>query len=164
MISNDGITEILKQQWWEALAAQGADVQPLECISSSVAHGVSVEGLQQLDNDLRFVPGLGVVCLRVCEMPPGTWHIAGELFDRLESLKKEAAIVWWMVLLVARISGEGAQGYILNDLEAQPIKSAPQLDDAGLLIQERRHLDSTRMILSIEKLANILVRRRNAES
>jgi len=160
---NHDKTETLKQQWWESLRTRGASVEQLDRISPSVAHGISAADLQyldQLDCDIRFIPGLGLVDLRICDTPPGLWHIPRDVLDRLESLKKETATAWWIVLLVARLSGEGAQGYIINDLGSQPFKNTPCADGAELQIQERRHLDSTRMVLSIEKLASILMRRR----
>ncbi len=162
MLNHDK-TETLKRLWWESLSAQGADIEQLDCISPSVAHGIPAKDLQylhQLDSDLRFIPGLGLVCLRVCDTPPGLWHISADVLTCLETLKEQTVTAWWIILLVARVSGEGAQGYIVNDLLSQPFKSTPQVDDNDCQIQERRHLDSTRMILSIEKLASLLMRRR----
>ncbi|HFD92268.1 MAG TPA: hypothetical protein ENJ22_03170 [Gammaproteobacteria bacterium] len=150
-MSGDNKTEILKRQWWEALEGQGAEVTwPDE------AGEAALEEMLKLDGDLRYVPGLGLVCLRVSETPPGAWSVPDALLDRLAS--SESA--WWLVLLVGRLSGEGAQGYILGDLSSPPVKNPPQSEGGVVSIQERRHLDSTRMILSIEKLAAILMRHR----
>ncbi len=152
-------TEGLKRLWWEALEEQGGHVQGLEAIQG--------EGLRQvlsMDDDLRHVPGLGLVCLRVCEAPPGAWTIADTLLEQLSSLQEETGAAWWLVLLVPRVSGEGAQGYILGDLSSPPVKNPPQSGGGELLIKERRHLDSTRMILSIEKLATILMRNSKAQA
>lgn len=148
-MTRENKADSLKQQWWAALEAQGA---PAPGLDAAPAAGLPVDG------DFRLIPGLGLVCLRVCETPPGEWAIARHVLEGLETLKGETGTAWWLVLLVARVSGEGAQGYILNGLASPPIKNPPRWEEDVLTIRERRHLDSTRMILSIEKLAAILMR------
>ncbi len=152
-MAGDGRVELLKRQWWEALQGLGAEVT-----GPGAAGDASLATVLEMDGDLRYIRGLGMVCVRVSETPPGDWTVPGGLVERLDALRAGNGTAWWLVLLVARLSGEGAQGYILSDLSSPPIKNPPPSEGARISIRERRHLDSTRMILSIEKLAAILMR------
>ena len=63
-------------------------------------------------------------------------------------------------LLIERRDGRGANGYILEDFSSTPVKREIEEVDGQLVIREKRHLDSLRLILSTEKQADLLLRRR----
>jgi hypothetical protein len=104
--------------------------------------------------------GLGYVWIDVSLDFPGKWKLpldsVGVFRQRAE---KENQAVFY-ALLIERRDGRGANGYILTDFESTPVKRPIAAEDGQIVIEEKRHLDSLRLILSTEKQADLLLRKR----
>jgi len=108
-----------------------------------------------------FIDGLGYVVVAVSIEFPGYW-----LLDKacVENIQRHAASEnqsVWYALLIERRDGRGANGYILSEFASSPVKRPIEADGEQLIIREKRHLDSLRLILSTEKQAELLLRKRS---
>ena len=108
-----------------------------------------------------LVAGLGHVMIVATDANPGQWSLAGADVQRLQQLAADDGVPCWFVLLISRRDGRGANGYVLKDLVSSPLKRPLELDGETYDVREKRHLDSLRLLLSTEKIADVLLRQRH---
>ena len=137
----------LLQQYLTALQERGAELQ-------------GIDGPGSDDQPLYRISGLGYLLVSVTREFPGLWRIDRNLADELRRRADEEGVKACFALLIERRDGRGANGYILEDFSSTPVKREIEEVDGQLVIREKRHLDSLRLILSTEKQADLLLRRR----
>jgi hypothetical protein len=120
-----------------------------------------VDALGDAQQTVVFIDDLGYVVIAISVDFPGCWQLEQARIDAVcrQAAAEERTV--WYALLLQRRDGRGANGYILSDLESSPVKRAIEAEDGQLLIREKRHLDSLRLILSTEKQAELLLRKRS---
>jgi|GEM_PF-6653453 len=137
----------LLQQYLTALRDRGAEMH-------------RIDGLGSDDQPLFRIKGLGYLLVSMTQEFPGLWQIDQTLVDEVQQRADEEGVNAWFPLLIARRDGRGANGYILADFSSTPVKRDIEAVDGRLVIREKRHLDSLRLILSTEKQAELLMRKR----
>lgn len=108
------------------------------------------------------VAGLGVVMVTATDMSPGQWSLAATDVQRVQQLAGERHEPCWFVFLIVRRDGRGANGYVVTDFDSPPVKRPFELNDDGYHIREKRNFDSLRLLLSTEKVADVLLRNKQA--
>ena len=106
------------------------------------------------------VAGLGLVMIVATEANPGQWLLAAADVQRLQQRAATDGTPCWYVFLISRRDGRGANGYVVRDLAGSPLKRTLEPDGDDYDIREKRHLDSLRLLLSTEKIADVLLRHR----
>lgn len=122
-----------------------------------------LELIADLGNDeqpVYRIIGLGYLLVTVSQETPGLWRLDQRLVAQLQQRASDEGLGSWFSLLIARRDGRGANGYILSDFESTPVKRELECDEGQLVIREKRHLDSLRLILSTDKQADLLLRKR----
>lgn len=119
------------------------------------------EGLTDESQTVFFIAGLGYVLVAVSLEIPGAWQLDRNRIEAVnEHARNEEATVYY-ALLIKRRDGRGANGYLLTDLVSSPFKRPLEMAAREVLIQEKRHLDSLRLILSTDKQVDLLLRKRS---
>lgn len=122
-----------------------------------------LERVVDLGNDAQPVyriTGLGYLLVSLSQDVPGLWKLDQALISQMQQRASSDALACWFSLLIERRDGRGANGYILSNLESTPIKRELDSEDGQWVIREKRHLDSLRLILSTDKQADLLLRKR----
>lgn len=122
--------------------------------------GAALETIAQQQTKVFKLEGLGWLMLTATDSVPGSWQLDQALVEQLQQQAAQQDQPLWIVLLIVRRDGRGANGYILPDLAASPLKRPLVAENGSYQILEKRHLDSLRLILSTEKLATLLLRQR----
>ena len=91
---------------------------------------------------------------------PGNWQLDRERVDAVSQRARAEGQAVFYALMIQRRDGRGANGYILTDFASSPFKRPLEPEGEQWIIQEKRHLDSLRLILSTEKQAELLLRKR----
>ena len=107
------------------------------------------------------ITGLGYVLIAATDAAPGEWQLAEADVQRFQQLAEADEVPGWFVLLISRRDGRGANGYLLSDLDSAPVKRPFDCEDETYHVREKRHLDSLRLLLSTEKIADVLLRNRH---
>ena len=126
-------------------------------------HGAGIDRVADLGSDEQPVfrlTGLGYLMVAITLEFPGLWQLDQTLVNSLQQRATDEGVTAWFALLIARRDGRGANGYILSDFSSTPVKRDIDVEDGQLVIREKRHLDSLRLILSTDKQAELLLRKR----
>ena len=107
------------------------------------------------------ITGLGYVLIAATDTAPGEWRLPEADVQRFQQLAEGDDVAGWFVLLISRRDGRGANGYLLPDLDSAPVKRPFDREDDCYHVREKRHLDSLRLLLSTEKIADVLLRNRH---
>lgn len=75
-------------------------------------------------------------------------------------LQKDFHINHYFVLLIGRKDKYIANGYIASDFNARPFSAHPGIEATKFTINEKQHLDPDERLLSVSKIANILLGKR----
>jgi len=139
--------QALLQQYRTALEDRGAEMSRVEELGSD-------------EQPVFMIAGLGYLLVTVSLDFPGLWQLDQNLVDSVQQRAGDEAVSSWFALLIERQDGRGANGYILADFTSTPVKREIDHEDGQLVIREKRHLDSLRLILSTDKQADLLLRKR----
>jgi hypothetical protein len=143
----DASREALLRQYLTALQERGAELHRVDDLGS--------------DEPFVFqIAGLGYVLVSISLDFPGLWRLDQTLISLVQQRASDDGVAAWFALLIARRDGRGANGYILSGFSSTPVKREIEHDGEQLLIREKRHLDSLRLILSTDKQADLLLRKR----
>jgi len=141
------VRDELLQSYLDALRQRG--VEP-----------VTVEALSDETQCVVFIDGLGYVLIVISLDTPGYWQLQRINVDAVNQRARSEGQSVFYALLIERRDGRGANGYILTDFDASPLKRPLEMEGDQVDIQEKRNLDSLRLILSTEKQAELLLRKR----
>jgi hypothetical protein len=92
--------------------------------------------------------------------PPGWWNILKTVKQDLDIIQRELGVVRFFILLIGRKDRFIADGYIITDFDKPPLVRGPGVEQTKYTINERQHLESSRKILSIERLVAALLARK----
>ena len=110
--------------------------------------------LGRAGREVYSVSGIGLIHIRVRSEPPGWWNILKTVknhFDLLSPLFK-----CYYILLIGRTDQHIADGYIVTDLDQPPFLRQPGDETTKYTVNERQHLDLSKCLLSIDKVARTL--------
>ena len=153
----------------------------LDALRERGAEPVAVEALSDDRQSVVFIAGLGYLLIAISLDFPGCWQLDRERVDAVNHKGRSVLRVFplmfypgtplyhraraegqnvFYALMIERRDGRGANGYILSDFTSSPFKRPLETEGDQLIIQEKRHLDSLRLILSTEKQVELLLRKR----
>jgi len=135
------------QQYLAALQARDAVLERIDKLGSD-------------EQPVLRIAGLGYLLVMVTADLPGLWSVDQALVTAVQQQASNEGVSSWFALLITRRDGRGANGYILSDFSSSPIKRDVEHEGDRLVIREKRHLDSLRLILSTDKQADLLLRQR----
>jgi len=104
-----------------------------------------------------LVRGVGLINVHVRSEPPGWWNILKTVKEDLDFLRKHLRVERLFVLLVGRNDRFVADGYIATEFDEPPFLRHPGIETKKYSINEKSHLDASKKILSVEKLAKGLL-------
>jgi hypothetical protein len=122
---------------------------------------IVIEAMNDETQTLILIESLGYVLIAVSRETPGYWQLDRDTVDAVSQRARNEEQAVFYALLIERRDGRGANGYILSDFSSSPLKRPPEIEADQVIIQEKRHLDSLRLILSTEKQAELLLRKRS---
>jgi len=138
----------VKQEFHDLLLQNGAEIDACD-LSKECAVG----------NDVFNVSGLGYVVVLASTENPGSWEFEESFEKALIDLSQGQNV--WYVFLIVRQDGRGANGYIVSEFNQKPVKKSFEVVDGKYTIKEKRNFDSLRLLLSTDKIVNILLRNKN---
>jgi len=138
----------VKQEFHDLLLQNGAEIGACD-LSKECAVG----------DDVFNVNGLGYVVVLASTENPGSWEFEESFVKALIDLSQDQNI--WYVFLIVRQDGRGANGYIVSEFNQKPVKKPFEAVDGIYTIKEKRNFDSLRLLLSTDKIVNILLRNKN---
>jgi len=140
----------VKQEFYDLLSQDGTEIEVFELPENcSVA------------NDAYIVKGLGYVVILASSENPGEWEFEESLESDLNSLCQNHQQKVYYVFLIVRQDGRGANGYIVSDFNDKPVKKPFEVLDGKYRVKEKRNFDSLRLLLSTDKIVNILLRNKS---
>jgi len=139
--------QVLLQQYQAALENRAAELCQIDDLGSDA-------------QPVFMIAGLGYLLVTVSLDSPGLWRLDQTLVNSVQQRASDEGVSCWFALLIERQDGRGANGYILADFSSTPVKRDIEHEDGQLVIREKRHLDSLRLILSTDKQADLLLRKR----
>jgi hypothetical protein len=122
---------------------------------------IVIEAMNDETQTLILIESLGYVLIAVSRETPGYWQLDRDTVDAVSQRARNEEQAVFYALLIERRDGRGANGYILSDFSSSPLKRPLEIEGDQVIIQEKRHLDSLRLILSTEKQVELLLRKRS---
>lgn len=123
-------------------------------------------GLGRAGREVYTVAGVGFINVHIRSEPPGWWSILKTVKEDLAFLSEargdEPRINCYYVLLIGRKDHYVADGYIATDFDKSPFVRLPGKEKTKYTVNEKQHLDSSRVLLSIGKVAKVLIEQRQA--
>jgi hypothetical protein len=152
----------IRDAFLDALRSQGASVESmadLAATSSSTVRKLFL-ALGQAGREAYLVRGVGIINVHVRSEAPGWWSILKTVKRDLDLLAKEFQTKCFYVLLVGRDDQHVADGYIANDFAASPFTRPPGVEKTKYTVNEKQHLDRRKLLLSVGKVAKVLLEAR----
>lgn len=138
------------EEYLQALRDQGARPETVE---------LAVDDMVQCYR----INGRGYVLVTASVTVPGEWWLPVDVVERLRVKAETEQVACRYVFLIVRQDGRGANGYIVDDFDSTPVKRAFDISEGQYHIREKRHFDSLRLLLSTEKVADLLLRNIHAD-
>lgn len=114
-------------------------------------------GLGQAGREIYLVRGVGIINIHIRSERPGWWNILKSVKTDLDSLADELGVKSYYVLLIGRDDHYIANGYIATDFASSPFARAPGIEKTKYSVNEKQHLDQSKLLLSVNKIANTLL-------
>jgi hypothetical protein len=149
----------INQAFLDAVGKLGLSVVTMDKIAAESENDAvrrTFQRLGQADREVYFVRGVGIINLHVRSEPPGWWNVLKTVKDDLDWLRRELKIGCYYVLLVGRRDHFVADGYIAAEFAYPPFKRPPGVEATKYSINERQHLDRSKVFLSVEEVAAAL--------
>jgi hypothetical protein len=108
-----------------------------------------VEGLGRAGRDVYLVRRVGFINVHVRSEPPGWWNILKTVKRDFDFLRTKLGIACYFVLLIGRRDHHIADGYIATDFSFSPFIKHPGIETTKYSINEKQHLDKSKLLLSI---------------
>lgn len=162
-MSRSATTDRIKQTFLGAIGKLGLSVATMDELAAE-SDNDAVRGtfrrLGQADREVYLVRGVGLINLHVRSEPPGWWNVLKSVKGDLDWLKENLNLGCYYVLLVGRSDHFVADGYIASDFNSPPFLRSPGLEATKYSINERQHLDRSKVLLSVGKVAATLAAHR----
>ncbi len=147
----------------EALKSQGGSVATMSDLATDELNSTIRDiflSLGRSGREVYLVRGVGFINLHVRSAPPGWWSILKTVKNDLDILAKEFGSKCFYVLLIGRDDQHVANGYILTDLTNPPLLRQPGVEKTKYTVNEKSHLDASKLLLSVDKVAKLLLQMR----
>ena len=157
----------IRDAFLNALKSEGASVRTMielaEKESDPEFRSIML-ALGRAGREVYLVSGVGFINVHVRSEPPGWWNILKTVKEDLAFLSAkrsdEPGINWYYILLIGRGDHHVADGYIATDFDKPPFTRPPGVEKTKYTINERQHLDSRKLLLSVGKVAKTLLQQR----
>lgn len=162
-------SDSIRDAFLASLRLAGSSVETMASLASATTN-LTVrslfEKLGRADRNVYFVRGLGLINVHVRSQSPGWWNILKTVKDDLDTLHGELGIARFFVLLIGRADRFIADGYIITEFDQPPLIKSPAIEETKYSINEIPNLDLSRKLLSLDKVARVLLAnvRRNNEA
>lgn len=113
--------------------------------------------LGQAGREIYLIRGVGFINVHIRSEPPGWWSILKTVKRDLDILAKEFGTKCFYVLLVGRADQHTANGYIASDFSSSPFVRPPGVEVTKYTVNEKQHLDVRKLLLSVGKVAKVLM-------
>ena len=117
--------------------------------------------LGRAGREFYLVRGVGFINVHIRSEDRGWWGILKTVKKDLEIITSKFGLKCYYVLLVGRADRFVADGYIIKDFSSSPFLKPPGADEAKYTVNERQHLNPSKRLLSLEKVAKTLMALRN---
>jgi hypothetical protein len=150
----------IRDAFLEALKAQGASIETMGDLAADASNS-TIRGLflalGQAGREVYLVRGVGFINVHVRSEPPGWWSILKTVKRDLDVLAIEFGTKCFYVLLVGRNDQHIADGYIATDFSNPPFVRPPGVEETKYTVNEKQHLDARKLLLSVGKVAKVLM-------
>lgn len=150
----------IKEKFLANLKSLGASVKTMEqlALSASDPEVRSVfKRLGQAQRNVYSVHGIGLINVHVRSESPGWWNVLKTVKGDLDTLRKDLGVRSWYVFLTGRNDRFIADGYIATDFDTSPFIRHPGIETTKYTINERQHLNNSKRLRSVEKIAKVLL-------
>ncbi len=148
-------SDAIQEAFLDALRAEGVVVESMGEHSGQTSYRELRDFLRSLGRAGRnvfFVEGVGIIQVHVRSEPPGWWNILKSVKEHLDMLHKH-----YVVFLIGRKDQYIANGYIASDFNGPPFVKHPGIEATKFTINEKQHLDPDARLLSVSKIAKVLL-------
>lgn len=154
----------VRKAFFDALRSQGASVESMADLAAGSNPTIRdlFMALGQAGREVYLVRGVGLINVHIRSEPPGWWSILKTVKRDLDMLAKEFETKCFYVLLVGRDDQHIADGYIVTDFATSPFIRPPGVEETKFTVNEKRHLDPRNLLLSVGKVAKVLMEARGA--
>lgn len=159
-MSRTAQSDTIQETFLNALKAEAAVVETMSELAARISDRELREGLEALGRagrNLFLVKGVGLINVHVRSEPPGWWNILKSVKEELDLLQKELRVNRYFVFLIGRKDQHIADGYIASDFDAAPFIKHPGIEATKFTMNEKQHLDSAERLLSVSKIAKVLL-------
>lgn len=148
----------------DSLRSQGATVETMADLASQATDPTVrqlFDGLGGSGRDVYLVRGVGLINVHVRSESPGWWNILKTVKKDLDILHNQFGVARNFVLLIGRPDRFVADGYIITEFDQPPLVKSPGVEKTKYTINEKPHLELSRKVQSIDKLATALLARKS---
>ena len=157
----------IRDAFLAALKSEGASVLTMIELATDEPdprlHSIML-ALGRAGREVYLVSGVGFINVHIRSEPPGWWNILKTVRKDLAHLsaKRVPRGDCYYVLLIGRDDHHVADGYIVTDFDRPPFTRPPGVEKTKYTINERQHLDSQMLLLSVGNIAKTLLQQRTA--
>jgi len=158
--------EEIRGAFLDAVRAEGLSPEPMVEVAASSSGKIRqlFAALGQAGREVYLIRGAALVNLHIRSEPPGWWNILKTVKRDLDAMAKEFGVNCIYVLLIGRKDRHVADGYIVTGFDKAPFVRAPKGEETKYSINERQHLDTRALLLSVAKVAKVLASHRIAKA
>lgn len=164
-MSRSAKADSIRDAFLHSLKLEGVSVETMADMAAKQSNEMLRNlffGLGRAGREVYLVRGLGFVNVHIRSESPGWWSILKTVKRDLDILAKELKIGCYFVLLVGRNDMYVADGYIVTDFKDPPFLRPPGVEVTKYTVNERSHLDATKRISSVKRVATSLAAMRGA--
>lgn len=158
-MSSSAKADKIRDAFLQSLKSEGVSIETMADLAAKGSDETFRNlflGLGRAGREVYLVRGIGFVNVHIRSEPPGWWNILKTVKTDLDALAKGLKIGCYFVLLVGRNDMYVADGYIVTDFKSPPFLRPPGVQDTKYTVNERQHLDPTKRISSVKRIATSL--------
>lgn len=159
-MSRSSTSDTVRDAFLGVLRAQGATVESMSGLAATESNDTISNlllGLGRAGREVYWVRGVGFINIHIRSEAPGWWNILKSVKSDLDVLAKEFGVKSYYVLLVGRNDRFIANGYVATDFSSSPFVRPPGVEASKYSVNENQHLDQKKLLLSVEKVAKVLL-------
>jgi hypothetical protein len=154
------VADHIREEFLKAVNLLGPSVETMKQLADK-SNDPNLRGLfrrlGRSGRNVYFVKGVGLINIHVRSEAPGWWNILKAVKDDLDWLQNDLHVKSYYVLLIGRPDRYVANGYIASDFNSSPFVKYPGIEATKYSINEKQHLDTASILLSVERVAKELV-------
>lgn len=150
----------IRNAFLQALRSEGVSVETMADLAASESNEKIRNlflALGRAGREVYLVRGVGFVNVHVRSEDRGWWSILKTVKKDLDILTSKFELKCYYVLLVERDDHYIADGYIATDFTRSPFLKPPGVDKTKYTVNEKQHLNPSKRLLSLEKVAKALM-------